>query len=92
MFKRSNDAKVDQEIAAALSELESIRDDPDKYASVLERITKLDKLKSKRLEPPSLDTVLLVGANIFGVLWLARYEREHVIASKSAFNLMLKPK
>lgn len=93
MFKSSNDVKLDQEIATALKELESLRDDPKKYADVLDRITQLDKLKSENgLKPPSMDTVLVVTANIFGILWLARYEKEHVIRSKSAFTLMLKPK
>lgn len=93
MFKNSNDAKLEQEIAFALAELETFRDDPDKYAAVVDRITKLQKLKSEGgLKPPSLDTVLIVGANIFGILWLTRFEREHVIPSKSALGFVMKPR
>ena len=44
---------------------------------------------SKQISP---DTVLIVAANIFGILWLARYERENVIRSKSALGFVLKPR
>lgn len=94
MFTQSsNDAKIDQEIAASLEELKSLRDNPEKSAALVERMVQLNKLKSDRgLEPPSLDTVLIVGANIFGILWLARYERENVIRSRSALGFVMKPR
>jgi hypothetical protein len=92
MFKSSNDEKLDREIADSLEQLATLRDDPDKYAAVLERIVKLDKLKSEGFQPPSLDTVLLVGANIFGILWVARYERENVIKAPNAFKFIMKPR
>lgn len=41
------------------------------------------------LKPPSLDTALIVAANIFGILWLTRYEKERVISSK-ALNFVMK--
>jgi len=44
---------------------------------------------SKQISP---DTVLVVAANIFGILWLARYEREHVIRSRSALGFVMKPR
>jgi hypothetical protein len=91
MFKSSNDAKLEEEIAFSLKELETHREDPEKYAAVIDRITKLDKLKSEGFSPPSLDTVLIVGANIFGILWLTRFEKENVITSK-AINFVLKPR
>ena len=45
-----------------------------------------------RIKPPSMDTVLVVGANIFGILWLARYEREHVIKAQKALGFVMKPR
>lgn len=42
-------------------------------------------------KPLSPDTVLGVAANIFGILWLTRYEKEHVINSK-ALNFVLRPR
>jgi len=45
-----------------------------------------------RFKPINLDTVLVVGANIFGILWLARYERENVIKAKDAMKFVMKPR
>lgn len=45
-----------------------------------------------RIKPPSLDTVLVVSANIFGILWLARYEKEHVIKAQKALGFVMKPR
>lgn len=45
-----------------------------------------------RIKPPSMDTVLVVGANIFGILWLARYEQEHVIKAQKALGFVMKPR
>jgi hypothetical protein len=93
-IKSQTDSKLDAEIDAALDELRSSRDDETKYAAALERVSKLQKLKpeDRRLKPPSLDTVLIVGANVFGILWLARYERENVIKSPKALGFVLKPR
>jgi hypothetical protein len=38
-----------------------------------------DKI-SRRVSP---DTLALVAANIFGILWITRYERENVVTSKA---------
>lgn len=82
--KSSTDTALDREIEAALKELESLRDDPEKYIAALDRIAKLDDLKSvPRLKPPTMDTVLICSANLLGILWLTRYEREHNITSKA---------
>lgn len=92
MFSNQNDQIVDREITAALEELESLRDNPEKYAATLERVARLQKMKShKGLSLPSPDTMLIVGANIFGILWLARFERENVIKAPNAFRNVMKP-
>jgi hypothetical protein len=93
MFKSHIDSKLDQEIISALKELEKHESTSDEYGLVVDRIAKLEKLKSDSgLKPPSLDTVLIVGANIFSVLWLTRFERENVIPSKSALGFVMKPR
>lgn len=94
MFLKSKaDVKLDQAITAALEALEGHEATSDEYAAILDHITKLEKLKSHSgLKPPSLDTVLVVGANLFGILWLARYERENPIRSRSALGFVMKPK
>ena len=92
MFKSQIDSKLDAEIAFLLDELAKHRESSEEYATTVERIAKLEKLRTERLRPPSMDTVLLVGANIFGILWLARYERENVIKAPNAFRMILKPR
>lgn len=91
MFTRRRiEATLDTEMEALLEKLEELRDQPDDYAAVVERVAKLQKLRSERgLQPPSWDTVLVVGANVFGVVWLARYEKENVISGK-AINFVMK--
>lgn len=92
MFRSPIVSKLNDEMNVLLDKLEQHRDDPQKYGDIVDRIVKLQKMKSdERLKLPSLDTALFVGANIFGILWLTRYEKEHVINSK-AFGLILKPR
>ena len=45
-----------------------------------------------KLQLPSTDTMLIVAANIFGILWLARYERENVIKAPRAFGFIKQPR
>src|SRR4051812_41335351 len=45
-----------------------------------------------RFKPISLDTALVVAANIFGIIWLTRYEKTDVIKSKSALGFVMKPR
>lgn len=93
IVKSQNNAKLNREIATQLDTLETLRDDPEKYDAAVERIARLEKLKSDEgLRPLSWDTVLIVGANIFGILWLARYERDEVIKSPNAFRNVIKPR
>ena len=90
---RTINSKLDAEILSALEELESQKDDPTKYDATVKRISNLKELKTRTgLKPPSLDTVLVVGANIFGILWLARYEREEVIKAPQAMKFVMKPR
>lgn len=94
MFKsRRIESKLDEEIIFSLEELEKARDNSEEYAAIVDRIAKLEKLKSEPgWKPPSIDTVLIVGANIFGILWLARYERENVVRSPTALKFVMKPR
>lgn len=94
MFVKSQtESKIDSAIDAQLDKLPGLEDEPEKYDATVERITKLSKLKSdKTFAPPSLDTVLVVGANVFGILWLTRFERENVIKAPNAFKMVMKPR
>lgn len=93
MFTTSEtESMLDAEIQAALEELASKDKNSEEYGSLLERISKLHKLKAEeRPKPLSRDTALLVAANVFGIVWLTLYEREHVISSK-ALSFILKPR
>ena len=86
------ETKLDAEIISLLNKLGTITDKKStEYAVIVERLSELNKLKAekpkKQLSP---DTMLIVAANIFGILWLARYERENVIRSRSAFGQVMK--
>jgi len=86
------EAKLDEEILSALEELKSHETTSDEYAVVVDRMSKLHKLKvEERPKPISRDTAVVVAANIFGILWLTRYERENVISTK-ALGFILKPR
>lgn len=104
------ETKLEEEIASALDALDSHDKNSDEYGALIDRVTKLYKLKSEesnavlastsaehkmemetKIKPPSLDTVLVVGANLLGILWLTRFERENVISSK-ALGFVMKPR
>ncbi len=92
IFQSRIDPKLDDAIEAALKDLEGHEPTSNEYAAIVDHVVKLEKLKSHSgLKPPSLDTVLVVGANLFGILWITRYERERAITSK-ALGFVVKPK
>jgi hypothetical protein len=103
----SIETKLDAEINALLDKLKETTKDSKEYNDLVDRMVKLHKLKAEEheqliednqftlpygLKPPSLDSVLFVGANIFGILWLARFEKEHVITARSALGFVMKPR
>lgn len=96
MFKSRIESKLDDEILAVIDVLATKTKTEEDYGALIERLSKLHKLKSEektgRLKPPSMDTVLGVAANIFGILWVVRYERTEVIKSQSAFRMILRPR
>lgn len=87
-------AKLDVEIQSALEALESLDKTSEEYGTLIERISKLHKLKceeSPRMKPLSADGVLVVTANLLGILWITRFEREDVITTK-ALGFIMKPR
>jgi hypothetical protein len=94
MFAKSQTgAMLDAEIQSALSKLDGLEPKSEEYAAILERVSKLHKLRTdERSKQVSPDTVLIVAANIFGILWLARYERENVVKAQSAMKFVMKPR
>ena len=96
MFNKTPiESQLDAEITIALEKLAAMPDKTSKdYDDLVESIAKLHKIKAEERPkiPISLDTVLVVSANIFGILWLARYEKENVIKAPKAFGMMMKPR
>lgn len=90
-IKSSIESKLDAEIESALDQLSSLDKSADDYSDLVELISKLHKLKTeerpKRVSP---DAVLGAAANVFGILWLTRYEKTDVINSK-ALGFVKKP-
>jgi len=94
MFPKSEtEIKLDAQIQVALNKLNDLEPTSEEYGVVVEHISELHKLKTEsrfklKISP---DTALIVAANIFGVLWIARYERDHVINGKG-FGHIIKPR
>jgi hypothetical protein len=94
-IKTQTESKLDAEILSALSELKDLDKKSKEYATLVEHISKLHKLKIEerpRFKPISPDTMLVVAANIFGILWLARFEKTEVIKAPNAMRHVMKPK
>jgi hypothetical protein len=92
-IKTQTESQLDAEIQSALTELKSTEKNSKEYATLVEHISKLHKLKIEerpRFKPISPDTVLIVAANIFGILWLARFEKTEVIKAPNAMKHVMK--
>lgn len=85
MFTKSDtERKLDAEINAALDELKDHGRDSDEYAKILEHIAKLHKMKAE--ESPqkiSPDTMLMVTANLVGILAILGHEHVGPVTSKA---------
>jgi len=90
--KTQTESKLDAEIQTLLAKLAEMEDkSTDEYSAMIERVSKLHKLKAEeRPKQISPDTILIVAANIFGILWLARYEKENVIKAPNAMKHVMK--
>jgi len=66
-----------------LEEMSKVDKDSDEYAKMADQLVKLYNLKEvdtkRRISPDTLVTVL---ANFIGIVWITRYEREHIVTSK----------
>lgn len=94
MFTKSQtESRLDAEILEALAKLDGLEKTSEEYGTIVDRIAKLHKLKmEEHPKPISPDTVLVVAANLFGILWIARYERDNVIKAPNAMKFVMKPR
>jgi hypothetical protein len=64
----------------------------DEYVRTLEAVTELHKMKeAEKPSTVSPDTMLLVGANLVGILLIIRHEHVNVITSR-AMNTLIRPR
>lgn len=87
MFENRADetqATLDATITELMNDMKSMDGDSEEYATCMNRLERLYKLKEKnaprRINP---DTWLIVGGNLAGILIIVVYEHGHVIASKA---------
>ncbi len=83
---------VEKEIDKLFSNLRIAQPDSEEYATTLDRIAKLHKLKADS-QPPrvSPDTLVLAGVNLLGIVMILSHERLNVITTKAS-SLVLKPR
>jgi hypothetical protein len=84
MFTPKMDTYVDKEINRAVLVLGEQEPNSEEYASTLEHLAKLQKIRQE--EKPdriSYDTMLMVGAHLAGMLLIIRHENVNVITSKA---------
>lgn len=88
MFNRKPSA-LDEAISDVYSEMKGFTAETDEYAAMVKQLTKLEKLRHSNRIQPSLDTVLIVGGNLLGIVAILHYEKTGVVVSK-ALNLLMK--
>lgn len=91
MFAPKVNTYVDKEIARTILVLQEKEPDSKEYASTLELLTKLQKIRQE--EKPdrlSSDTMLLAGVNLVGLVLILQYEHLHPITSKALSFIKLR--
>lgn len=85
-------SKLQKEIDLAFEELRNHDMTSEKYATVLDRVAKMQKLQAETARKPlSPDTMVSAGANLLGIMLIIRHENLNVITSK-ALNFVGKTK
>lgn len=90
--KAKKPTKLETALDKALDSLDQYGSTTDEYTRTLEGVVKLHKMKEDE-KPASVspDTILLVGANILGILLIIRHEHVNVITSR-AMSTLIKPR
>lgn len=97
MFKKKTPPEptaIEKAIAECYIQLATKQPDTKEYAKTLKQISELEKLnnlKNKKTRLFTPDTLLIVGANIVGILLILNYEKADIVASK-ALGLVSKPR
>lgn len=93
MFTRAKEPTLlDDVIERSLNGLMSSPVDSEEYALILERVTKLHKLKQEEASSGfSKDALLSAGASLLGILMIINHEHLHPITTR-AMGMVPKPK
>jgi hypothetical protein len=91
--KDNNSLELDEQISRVLSRMQYLEPDSEEYGSTLLRLDKLYSMKNSNSSNNriSADTMLIVGANLLGIILILGYERAHVVTSK-ALGFVVKSK
>jgi hypothetical protein len=92
MFKKDQEpSQLDAAITKAFDALDEETVGSDDYVKVAQQLTTLHKMKDENPNRISKDTLVLVGANLLGILLIIRHEHVNVITTR-AMNLVPKLK
>ena len=94
MFKKlkpdPNKVTFQKELDRALTELSKFDVGSEEYAKAIKNIDMLCAARAqKATDAPSIDTILMVAANLLGIIVVLNYEQTHILTSK-AMNFILK--
>lgn len=89
VFKKK-ETKLDKEIDNILDWMASMKPGTDEYAKLANQLEKLYKIKCEgKKDGIKPDTIVVVAANLLGILLILTYEEENIITSK-ALGFILK--
>ena len=93
MFRTRNQKLTDEVISELLEEMKSLNGDDEAYSTMAKNLEILRRSQSfEARSTVSGDAILMVSANIVGILLILYFEKENVITSKAfSFVNKLKP-
>lgn len=92
MFSSSLYTPLEVAVNRAIRSLNVYDAGTEEYREALEALVKLHKLKEdERPKPVSKDTMVIVGANLLGIIMIISHEHVHAVTSK-AIGLLLRPR
>jgi hypothetical protein len=91
MFTRDKEpSRLEKAIERTQQELANEPVLSDEYAEILERMSKLHRMKTDETSSPvSKDTLAIIGANLLGILIIVKHEHLNVITTR-AMNMIPK--
>jgi hypothetical protein len=75
---------LDENIELQYDKLKTLQSESKEYAQVVKQIQKLHAMRQAE-KPPVVDpnTLLMIGANITGIILIVGHERMHLVTSKA---------